>query len=169
MMKGLDPWYSQAALCLVKGQWRHAQCSQGAHLRTLLPLFGRRIFHLNCLNFCPVTSPTLCKRNQNACFCLFSQSETMIVHEVPLAFSSRCLSSINFHNIPHFMALIHFFVYLLYSNKLFVKGAPVERVPTEKGPDHQSWNAFYKHSLCEDTVLILLVKLRGEITASEGQ
>ena len=67
------------------------------------------------------------------------------------------------------MALIHFFVYLLYSNKLFVKGAPVERVPTEKGPNHQSWNAFYKHSLCEDTVLILLVKLRGEITASEGQ
>lgn len=51
-----------------------------------LPLLERPIFHLNCLNFCPVTSPTLCKRNQNARFCLFSQSGTMIAAPSTLGF-----------------------------------------------------------------------------------
>ena len=127
------------------------------------------LFHPNYLHFCPVTSPTLCKRNQNARFCLFSQSRAMIAHRVPVAFSSQCLSSINFHNIPHFTTLIHFFVYLLCSNKLFVKRAPVKSFPNEKVRDHLKRNAVYRHSLCMDTVPESLLKLRGEITTGWGQ
>ncbi len=86
----------------------------------------------------------------------------------PRICSSSCLLSINFHNTPHFVGLNSvFFVYSLYSNKLFVDGAPVKRVPTENRASADTlirWNSLYGLNVCKDTVSMSLL---GEITATE--